>query len=125
MTSSEGGLFPWWNSPLRSMIAVAVISATAIREREIAPEIADRRSVLRNVGIVVRRLRVWQIVAAPSRELGKIPVPFDEFYDRGMIGIFMRHVSSLRIFGHDQHRDAGSVPEIVDRLHVTGVVIAA
>ena len=45
-------------------VDVAVIAIVPVGEREIAEEIADRRTVARNVGIVVRRLRVRQVVAA-------------------------------------------------------------
>src|SRR5580704_1183103 len=94
-------------------------------EGEIAPKIADRRAVLRNVGIFVRGLRVGQGVPGMIRERRKLPVSLDEFRDRDVIGIFMRNVSALRIFRHDEERDARSVAEIVDRLDVTGVVVAA
>jgi len=37
----------------------------------------------------------------------------------------MRHVSALRIFGHDEERNARSVAEVVDRLDVAGIVVSA
>src|SRR5258708_34198809 len=96
------------------MIAVvAVIPTIVIGELEIAEEIAERRPVRRDVRIIIRRLRVRQIVTAVGGEFWKIPVPFDEFRNRGMIGIFMRDVAALGIFRHQNQRYAGSCAKIV------------
>ena len=70
------------------MIAIAAI------EVEAGEEVAERRSVLGNVGIVEVSLRVRQVVAAAIGDLRQIPVALDEFDDRGVVGIFMRHAAA-------------------------------
>jgi hypothetical protein len=43
-------------------------------------EVANRRHVLRNIGVAGIDYRIWQIVAAPAGQWPKAPVSLDEFH---------------------------------------------
>src|SRR5262249_41811261 len=97
-------------SRVRSMIVAIVIVAVEVEGGE---EVAERRAILGNVGIVEVSLRVRQVVAAAIGDLWQIPIALDEFDDRGMIGIFMRNASAARILRDQEHRNAGAIAEII------------
>ena len=65
------------------------------------------------------------VVAAAVAHRLEIPVTLDEFQDRDVIGVRVRDVASLRVLGHYNHGNARAVAEVVERLHVTRVVVAA
>src|SRR3954469_10350308 len=94
-------------------------------EVERIEQIAERRAVGRHIRIVLRRLRVGQIVTAAIRQRLELPVAFDELQDRDMVAIAVMDLSAGRIGRENQQRDARSVAEEVDRLDKAGVPVAA
>src|ERR1700742_1744426 len=49
-----------------------------VAEVEGAEQIPDGRAVGRHVGVLLGRFRVWQVVAAASRQRLEVPVTLDE-----------------------------------------------
>src|SRR5580698_1995480 len=92
---------------------------------EQAEEVVDRRSVERHVGIPGCSDWVGEVIAAAAGNGGKVPVGFDEFVDRNVIGIVVSDVAVTRVRRHGEEDDAGAVAEEVERLDVAGVVVAA
>ena len=69
--------------------------------------------------------RVRQIVAAAVRDLGKIPVLFDELQQRDMVVVGVVDMAFLGEGRNRDERNAGAVAEEVDRLDIAGIVVAA
>lgn len=68
------------------VIAAIVVVIAVMVEGEQVHELADRRTIVGRIAIVVAVMdRVRQIVAAPIRDLRKIPVLFDELQQRDMV----------------------------------------
>lgn len=72
---------------------MVVTVATKIEHIE---EIADGRAVERHIGIIFMRDRIRQIVSAARGQRLEPPIALDEFQDRDMIVIGVRHVSAAR-----------------------------
>src|SRR3989442_2990739 len=87
-------------------------------------EVANRGRVFGNVGIAFAGFGVRQIVAAPSTDGPEAPVALDELDNRRMVGIFVRNVPGLGVWRDHDKRDARSVAEKVQRLHVNRIVVA-
>ncbi len=94
-------------------------------EVEQVHQIANRRGVQRDVWVVLAGDWVGQIVAAAIAYRGQVPVGFDEFQDRDVIGIGVRDVSGLGVFGDYQDWNSGSVAVVVECLYVSGVVVTS
>ena len=60
-----------------------------------------------------------------DRDSLQSPVPLDELQDRNVIGVIVRDVAGLGVGRNHDQRNARAVAEEVERLHVTGVVVAA
>src|ERR1700735_4584878 len=88
-------------------------------------QVADCRPVDRYVRIVAFRYRVWEVIAAASRNRTKLPVPLDEFENGNMVRVVVSDVSARRVLRNNDHRDARAVAEEGQRLHETGVVVTA
>src|SRR5580704_19625820 len=71
-------------------------------------------------------MRIGQIIAAARRQRGvKLPVPFDEFHDRGMLVIDVADTTASRVGRHGDHWNARTGAEEIDRLDESRVIIAA
>src|SRR5271163_1744252 len=111
---------PFLSFDLSQFLVAAVLAE--VKEIE---QVTKRRRVNRNVGVIPVRYRVREIVPAAVRDGRQIPVALDEFNHRHVIRVFMRDVSWLQIGGHHEEDNPRAVAEEVQRLYVTGVVIAA
>src|ERR1700716_1344041 len=85
-------------------------------EVESIEQVGECRAVSRHVRIVLRRLRVGQIVAAAGRQRLELPIALDELQDRDVIAITMVDLSAGRIRRENQQRNARSIAEKVERL---------
>src|SRR5215469_9277032 len=88
-------------------------------------QITDSRAVSRDVRIARRRYRVMHVVAAAAADCRQAPVLFDELQDRDVVCVGVRDVAGLGVLRYHDQRDAGTVAEEVERLHITRVVVAA
>lgn len=70
------------------MVAVIVVEVKQVEQ------IADRRTVNRNVRIEKQRDRVREIIAAPVRERPQAPVALDELQNRDVIGVRVANVAA-------------------------------
>src|ERR1700737_5298782 len=96
--------------------AVAAIVIPLIVEGEEVHEIADSRPVFGRISVIIALMdRVRQIVAAAIRDLGKIPVLFDELQHRGVVVIGMVDVTLLSVGRNRNERNAGAVAEEATR----------
>src|ERR1700730_6266918 len=112
-----------------AMIVVVVIVIVAIAvmvEGEQVHEITDRRAIFGLVAVVVAVMDwVRKIVPAAIRDLWKIPVLFDELQQRDVV---MVGVIDMALLGEGRNRDKrnpGAVAQEVDRLDISGIVVAA
>jgi uncharacterized DUF497 family protein len=88
-------------------------------------EVADGRAVERHVGAdEVQRERIGEVVAAALGNRRQIPVALDELENRDVIRIAMRNMSRTEIRTYHKKYDPGAVPEEIERLDVSGIVIA-
>ena len=87
-------------------------------EMKSVKQIAKRRPVNRNVGVVLFCDRVGEIVTAAVADRADVPVPLDEFVDGDVVAVGVRDVASGRILGNYQQRDSRAIAEKVHRLHV-------
>ena len=79
------------------MIAAVMVVIAVMVEREQVHEIADGRTVLGHVTVVIAIvLRVRQIVPAPIRDLRNIPVLFDELQQRDVVVVSVVDMTLLR-----------------------------
>ncbi len=85
-------------------------------------QIAQRRTVKRNVRIAFRRNRVWKIVPAANRQRSQTPIPLDELQDRDMVPISVVDVAALGEVRNDDERNAWPIAKEIQRLHVSGVI---
>ena len=75
------------------VVMVAVVALVKIEQVE---EVADGGHVGWDVGIVVLKPRIGQIVSAAAAERSvEPPVAFDEFHERGVLGIDVADVAAL------------------------------
>src|SRR5579872_4232827 len=120
-TKSKGGQPSFLGyPPLTCFLPGCLLGA----EGEQIEQVADRRSVERYVRIALVDHRIGVIVAAARRDRSKSPVPFDEFQYRNMVGIRVRDVAGGSEGRDHQGGDSGAVAEEIERLDVTGIVIA-
>src|SRR5262249_25505611 len=82
-------------------------------------EIADRRHVVRNIGVILMD-RVGQIIPTALRQWLQQPVSFNELQHGGMVGIAVYHFTATRVFGHNDKRDTRPIAKEVDRLEEAG-----
>lgn len=82
-------------------------------------QVADGRTVERNVRIARRCDGIGHVVAASIADGREIPVALDELQQGDVVGVFMGDVSRLGPGRHDDQRDAGAVAEEVEGLNVT------
>src|SRR6266852_6725660 len=117
---------PWRLGCWLEILGVVVVGVTLARpEVEHVKQIADCRTVGRHVWVVVAGDRVRQIVAAAGREWREFPIALDEFQDRGVIGVAMRHLTAAREGRCYDHGNARSVTEEIERLDIPRIVVAA
>ena len=90
---------------------------------KIVSQIADSRTVCRNIGIAFLLNRVGQVIATACGDGFDIPILLDELDERDVITIFVGYVTALRELGYNDQRDAGTVAEEVDGLDKAGVVV--
>src|SRR6516165_6427028 len=102
-----------------------VAMITIVAKLEEVKEVADGRRILGNVGIVLFGLGIGQIVAATIRDCRQVPVAFDELQNGNVVGIMVRDVAGLDVLGDHDQGNARAVAEKVQRLYISGVVIAA
>ena len=74
---------------------VVIAMVVLVLELEHDEQIADRRAVYRQIGIVFVGNRIGKIVAAACAQRLQAPVALDEFQDRDVVGIAVRDMSSL------------------------------
>jgi hypothetical protein len=103
-------------------ILVLVVVFAEIKQVE---EVADRRIVPRNIGIVVIGLRVRQVVSAAIGQRLQVPVALDELQNRDVVDVGVADVPAAREVRDDDQRNARPVTEKIDRLDIAGVVVAA
>jgi hypothetical protein len=65
--------------PTFQNISATAIIVTIMIEVEQVEQIADRRAILRDIGIVVIHPGIREIVPAPLRQRFQVPIPLDEF----------------------------------------------
>jgi hypothetical protein len=80
-----------------------------VPEIEHVEQIADRRAVHRQVGIVFAGHGVRQLVAAAAGKRREVPIALDEFQDRSVVVIAVHHMAAGRIGRHYDERNARSV----------------
>jgi hypothetical protein len=106
-----------------TVLWLPLLSLIQIKQIE---QVADGGHVGWDVGIVFVKSRIGQIVAAAIAERGvEHPIAFDEFHERGMLGIDVADMASPRERRNDDHRNAGAGAEEIDWLDKAGVVEAA
>src|SRR6516164_11208309 len=110
---------------LAAILALIVMIAMTVIEIEHVEEIPDRRHVDRYPRVLVVHFWVRQIVAATIGNLAEMPVPFDEFQNRNLVGVGVRHASAGGERRDDKERDARAVTEEVERLNEAAVIEAA
>src|SRR5271167_2174069 len=93
-------------------------------EAERVEQVVQRRTVGRYVGVALGRLRIGIVVAAAGRQRSQAPVPFNKLGQRHVVGIAVVHVAAGGEGGNDEQRNAGAIAEEVERLHVTGIIVA-
>src|ERR1700733_1777413 len=96
-----------------------------LREVEEVEQVADRGTVHRHIRTAGSRNRIREIVPATVGDLRQIPITLNELDNRHMVRVFVRDVSLFRVGRDNDQRNARAVAEKVERLHVTGVVVAA
>jgi len=69
----------------------SVVSAATVLEVEHIEQIADRRHVGWDIGIAGGHDRVRQIVTAAAGERLQSPISLDEFQDRSVVAVAVRH----------------------------------
>ena len=65
------------------------------------------------------------VVSAAVCNRAQPPVSFDEFQDGNVVRILVRDISTPSIWRNNNHRNPGAIAKIIERLHITGVIIAA
>ena len=104
------------------MSALVDVVVTEVEKFE---QVTDRRTVDRHIWVSPLRLRVGEIVAAAACDGVQIPIPLDEFEDGNVIGIVVRDVPPCGVGRHNDQRNPRAVAEEVQRLNITGIIIAA
>ncbi len=94
-------------------------------EVEGVEQIRQRRAVGRHVRIALLHDRVREVVAAARGQRLQLPVTLDELQQRDMIAVAMVDLAARGIGRKDQQRQTRSVAEEIQRLHETGVPVAA
>src|SRR6266705_5323622 len=103
-----------------------LLSALSVAEIEQVEQVANRRHVGWDVRIVTVKLRIGQIVAAAVAERRvEHPVPFNEFDERGVLGVNVADMTAHREGRNSDHRNARPSAEEIDGLDKAGVVVAA
>ena len=74
---------------------IGELQAISVVEFKEAEEIVDRRAIEWNVRVLRRGDGIGEVVTAPTRDGGKVPVVLDELQDRNVIGVFVRDVAGL------------------------------
>src|SRR6266481_6697824 len=94
MQSSSG-----WDRLSEIPVAAAIVITAEIvivTEVEQVEQIADRRHVDGNVGIVVVDARIGQVIAAALGELAEMPVALDELHKGGVFIVDVADVTTPR-----------------------------
>ena len=95
-------------------------------EGEQVHEVSDCRAVFWHIPVIQTVMdRVRQIVPAPIRYFGKIPILFDEFQQRDMVVVGVVDMTLLDEGGNRDEWNAGAIAEEVDGLDVAGIVISS
>src|SRR3954452_22383235 len=94
-------------------------------EVERIEQVVERRAVGRHVRIVLRGLRVRQIVTAAGRQRLELPVALDELQDRDVIAVAVVNLAAGRIGRENQQRNPRPVAEEVERLDEARVPVTA
>src|SRR5580693_6534025 len=94
-----------------------------VTEAEQVKEVADCRRIVRYIRVGGTHFRVGEIVPAAGGHGTDVPVPLDELENGNVIRIVVRDVAGSGIRRNDKQRNARAIPEVVERLNITGVVI--
>src|SRR5215813_13909867 len=88
-------------------------------------QVSNGRAVDRNIRISLLLNWIGEIVPATRSQRTQSPIPLDELQDRDVVGVSVVDVATLGEVRYNNQWNPWSVAEEVERLNVSGIIVAA